>query len=132
MPDLMPIDTVLLDTNVVSVFLKTSEVHEESRRKIEEALTGKIALISFVTVAEMFYWAERHNWSEKKRASLDERLRAYGILDPTRSTSDIWAKTKRACEKLGRPRQPHDLWIAAAAIEHGLEVTPRILDKLGA
>ena len=54
----MPIDTVLLDTNVVSVFLKTSEVHEEDRRKIEEALTGKIALISFVTVAEMFYWAE--------------------------------------------------------------------------
>ena len=37
-------DVVLLDTAIVSIFLKVAKVHDERRRKIEDYLRGKIAL----------------------------------------------------------------------------------------
>ena len=113
-------DMVLLDTTIVSIFLKVEKIHETRRQQIESYLGGKIALISFVTVAEMLFWAERRQWGEKKRAELDQRLRAYGVLDPSRSTAELWAETRRKCELSGKQVGAHDLWIAAAALEHDL------------
>jgi tRNA(fMet)-specific endonuclease VapC len=115
-------EAVVLDTNVVSVFLKVSVVHERRRLAIESFVKDKIALISFVSVAEMLYWAESKNWGEKKRQDLDQRLRVYGILDPSRTTAELWAAKKRECTASGINVAPHDMWIAAAALEYDLTV----------
>jgi tRNA(fMet)-specific endonuclease VapC len=113
-------NALLLDTSVVSVFLKTSQVHADRLAQAQRVVSGKVCFISFVTVAELLFWAEKRNWSDKRRSDLDNRLRAFGILDPTRTTAEIWAGTKVNCEANGRPMQPHDLWIAAAALEYEL------------
>jgi predicted nucleic acid-binding protein len=75
-----------------------------------------------VTVAELLFWAEKRSWGEKRRAELDYRLRAFGVLAPTRATAEIWAETKNACEKNGVPVEPHDLWIASAALEFDIPI----------
>jgi len=113
---------LLLDTNVVSMFLKTSTVHDTRRQAIEAHVLGNIPAISFVTVAELLAWAESKGWGEKKRAELETLLRVYTILDPTRETAEMWAKTKIKCESAGAKKQPHDLWVAAAALQYDLEV----------
>lgn len=116
----MPATTLLCDTNVVSILLKVGKVHEERKAKIEEALAGNIAAVSFATVGELLYWAECHAWSDRRKEELDQRLRSFAILDPSRATAEQWAKIKNECRKIGKPMSQHDLWIAAAAREFGI------------
>jgi len=111
-------ESVLLDTSIVSIFLKTSKIHEARRKSLEAALVGKIPLISFITVAELLFWAETRDWQQKRRTELDDRLRLCVVLQPTRFTSEIWAETKRALERNGKRLESNDLWIAASALEH--------------
>lgn len=115
-------EAVILDTSVISIFLKISPIHEPRRAAIESFVAGKIAMISFVSVAELYFWAESKNWGEKRRQELDQRLRVYGILDPTRTTAELWAAKRRECKAAGIEVAPHDMWIAAAAFEHDLTV----------
>jgi predicted nucleic acid-binding protein len=51
---------------------------------------------------------------------LDERLRAFGILELTRETAEIWASAKATAKASGKTLSAHDLWIAAACLEHDL------------
>jgi predicted nucleic acid-binding protein len=113
-------NAVLLDTNAVSILLKEASVHAARRTALENLLRGKFGFISFVTVAELLFWAEKRKWGQGKRDALDGKIRSLGILDPTRDTADIWARTRASCEDAGQVVQHHDLWIAAAALEHGL------------
>lgn len=113
-------NAVLIDTNIVSLLLKEAAVHEPRREQLTTMLRGKIAFISFVTVAELLFWAESRGWGQKKRDDLDARLRAFGVLDPTRDTAELWARTKWKAQNAGKTLQPHDLWIAAACLEHEL------------
>jgi predicted nucleic acid-binding protein len=113
-------NAVLLDTNIVSLLLKEASVHEGRRDSLNVMLRGKVAFISFVTVAELLLWAERRSWGQKKRDDLDVRLRIFGILDPTRDTAELWARTKSIAMDSGNTLAHHDLWIAAASLEHDL------------
>lgn len=115
-------NALLLDTNAVSLLLKEAETHEDRKQRLNGILRGKIAFISFVTVAELLFWAEKYRWGGRKRDALDARLRAFGILDPTRDTAGIWARLRFECEAAGKSVGQHDLWIGAAAIEHDLPV----------
>lgn len=111
-------NAIILDTNAISLLLKVAAVHEPRRQQLIETLRGKIAFISFVTVAELLFWAESRGWGQKKRDDLDVLLRAFGVLDPTRDTAELWARTKWKAQSSGKSLQPHDLWIAAACLEH--------------
>ena len=113
---------VMLDTSIVSITLKTSKVHQDRADLIRSQIVGNVALISFITVAELLFWAESKGWGTARRADLDLKLRSYAILDPTRATSEIWAQTKQTMQSTGNPIQPHDLWIASSALEHDVEL----------
>ncbi len=110
-------EKLLLDTGIVSAFLKQAEPHHARRQAIESRIKGNIGLISFITVAELYYWAEKYGWGPR-RQDLDSRIKNYLVLDPTRDTAEIWAKTKRSCEMRGSVMRAHDLWIASSALEH--------------
>ncbi len=71
----MTIDAVLVDTDVVSFLLK-DDTRAQAYRPL---LTRKTLVLSFMTVAELYQWAYRRNWSEKRLAWLEERLRAFVI-----------------------------------------------------
>ncbi|MGH7736725.1 MAG: PIN domain-containing protein [Candidatus Tyrphobacter sp.] len=119
----MAADPVLLcDTNVVSILLKVGTVHDARKQRIRAELSGNIAAVSFVTVAELLYWAECHSWGAARKSELDRRLRSFAILDPTRATAEHWANIKNECRKSGDVVSENDLWIAAAAREYGIKL----------
>jgi predicted nucleic acid-binding protein len=111
-------DTVLCDTNIVSILLKVAKVHDDRKAEIERGLSGKVALISFVTVAELLYWARQKKWGPPRCEELDRHLRSFAVLDPTRTTAELWAEIKHGCTVAGHQMGQNDLWIAAAAKEY--------------
>ena len=115
-------NALLLDTSVLSIFLKSSSVHAARLQMIQRELANRVVFVSLVTVAELLFWAEKRVWGQKRRTELDHRLGAFGVLAPTRATAEIWAKTKNACEKRGVPVEPHDLWIASSALEFDIPI----------
>jgi predicted nucleic acid-binding protein len=62
-------EPTLVDTDVVSYLLKG-----DSRGDFfAAALTDRLPVISFVTVAALYLWAESHNWGPARR----ERMHGY-------------------------------------------------------
>jgi tRNA(fMet)-specific endonuclease VapC len=105
-----------LDTNVVSHLLKDSAMSAACKAHVEH----RVAALSFQTVAELWYGAERSEWGEPKRAALDHMIRRFVVLTADEATSRLWAKLRVEAERAGRSKEAEDLWIAATAMRHEL------------
>jgi tRNA(fMet)-specific endonuclease VapC len=103
---------VILDTDVVSYTLKDDPWAVEYER-----LTARYsAHISFMTLSELTYWAERHNWGPRRRVQLKHLLLSYPTLPCDRGVAEACARLRNQREKCGRPIAFADAWIAATAI----------------
>lgn len=119
---------LMLDTNIVSYLLKKSDF----ARPYRQHLRGKLLFLPFISVGELFFWAESGGWGEKRRAELEEKLRNYVVVpydhDIARSYARIAAERKRN----GRPITFNDAWIAACAVRHRVPlVTHNAKDFVG-
>jgi tRNA(fMet)-specific endonuclease VapC len=112
----MTLDAVLVDTDVVSFLLKDDTRAEAYRPR----LTDKTLVLSFMTVAELYQWAYRRNWGEKRLAWLEERLHAFVIAPYDNELCRQWAVICVERQRLGRPISVQDAWIAATAIRHNV------------
>lgn len=104
--------TVVVDTCVWSF------VHKEHRigKLYEPHLKGQLKVISFMTLAELYRWAEERAWGERKRTKLDERLREYVVYPVNRPLCRQWAATTDEARRNGTPIAVDDAWIAATAL----------------
>jgi len=59
-------DAVLLDTDVFSFLMRNDSRGNAYKRHIK----NKTVSVSFVTVGELYYGAEKRNWSPKNRQAL--------------------------------------------------------------
>jgi tRNA(fMet)-specific endonuclease VapC len=104
------VEAVLLDTDVFSYLLKDDSRAEFYRKHIQ----GKTVALTFVTVGELYHWAEKKKWGTKKIADLEQRFRAtvivpydleicriYGRLRSTLKTSQ---GSQRTCQHYVVPR----------------------------
>ena len=105
---------IIADTNVVSYLMKGTEIGKRYRPH----LAGKIVGIVFVTVAEMYYGAERASWGEKRRRQLEEHLKNFVVLPYNNEIARVYARVVVERERRGRPIDWPDAWIAATAIWH--------------
>ena len=105
---------IIADTNVVSYLMKGTELGKRYRLH----LAGKIVGIVFVTVAEMYYGAERAGWGEKKRQQLEEHLKNFVVLPYNNEIARVYARVVVERERKGRAINWPDAWIAATAIWH--------------
>jgi predicted nucleic acid-binding protein len=105
---------VIADTNVVSYLMKGTELGQ----RYKHHLVGKVVGIAFVTVAEMYYGAERNGWGEKRRQQLEEHLRNFVVLPYNNEIARAYARIVVERERKGRPISWPDAWIAATAIWH--------------
>jgi hypothetical protein len=64
------LEAVLFDTITVSVFLKIATVHDGQRTAVEQYISGKIAVVSFVTVAELLFWGNAGNGGRESDTTL--------------------------------------------------------------
>jgi len=105
---------IIADTNVVSYLMKRTELGQRYKRH----LVGKVVGIAFVTVAEMYYGAERNGWGEKRRQQLEELLKNFVVLPYNNEIARIYARIVVERERKGHPISWPDAWIAATAIWH--------------
>lgn len=68
---------LVVDTDVVSFGFRQDSRFVES---YGPAIQGSDCLISFVTVAELHFWAENRTWGPAKKSQLDAYLDRYYFL----------------------------------------------------
>ena len=107
-------ETLLLDTDVASFLFKNSRYAKPFRPHIK----GKRLALAFVSVAELYKWTLKRQWSRRKTARLETALRRYLIIPYDRDLAWAWARVVATCESAGKPIAPSDGWVAAAALRY--------------
>lgn len=118
---------VIADTNVVSYLMKGIPLGQSYKRH----LAGKVVGIVFVTVAELYYGAERNNWGEKKRKQLEEHLKNFVVLPYNNEIAKVYARIVVERERVGSRINWPDAWIAATALWHNLPLVTHDQDFSG-
>lgn len=113
MSGLFPTSAVV-DTDVVSYLFRRDTRANLYRPHLE----NKLLVVSFMTVAELYRWAEERNWGEVRRAGLEERLRSFVVFPFDRSLCIKWAQVMCCASRNGQPIGPSDAWVAATALLH--------------
>ncbi len=107
-------DGVVVDTDVVSCYFKN-----DTRAALYDGhLVGKVAMVSFQTVAELDRWALQHRWGKPRRAKMERHLRKFVVAYADRDLCRLWAEACDGCRRQGRAIQTGDAWVAATALLH--------------
>lgn len=111
-------DAVLLDTDVYSYLLKGDSRADAYRRH----LRGRTPAISFVTVGELYVWAQKRGWGATRITELERRLRAVVIVPFDLEVCRAYAglSNLKLPDGTARTIAANDRWIAACAIRHGV------------
>lgn len=109
-------DAVLLDTDVFSYLMRPKDNRGDAYRP---HVKGKTVAVSFITVGELFYGAEKRKWSGKTLARLLEKLKAVVVVPYDEELCRAYARI-RASLPVGVIVAANDLWIAASAIRHSI------------
>lgn len=111
-----PAEAVVVDTDVVS-YLFRSDTRAEAYRP---HLTGRLLVVSFMTVAELDRWALERDWGEARRARMERHLTNFVVRPFDRSLCLRWAEATDGARRKGRPIGVADAWIAATALQHNV------------
>lgn len=109
-------DRVVVDTDVISFLFKG----DSRAAAYASDLTGKLIIISFMTVAELKRWALKKRWGANRLAMLDHQLRQVIVYPVDADLCQRWAEVMMQAERSGRPISPQDAWIAATALQEKL------------
>ncbi len=110
----MPTDgsLVVLDTSVVSLFLRNADEAAYYRSEID----GLRAVISFQTREEALFGAIRAGWGAPRMNALQQHLSQYEMVSSSLELVEISASLRSEREQAGRKLNTADAWIAATAI----------------
>ena len=119
---------VVVDTDVVSFLFKNHPIGN----RYDPELAGGIALISFMTVAELERWAIQRKWGEQRLHWLHLHLGRYTVVPSSPDLCRAWAEVTAAAQALGRRIECADAWIAASALLYDAPlITHNRADYLG-
>ena len=106
---------VVLDTDVSSRSIKRQLAGPLAAR-----LTGLAWCVTFVTVGELWQWAEARSWGPRTREHLARWLSRVVVIDSDEDVSRTWGRISADVGRRGRPRPVNDSWIAACCLARGL------------
>jgi len=109
-------ESVLVDTDVFSFLLKG----DSRRRHYQPYLERRRVCLSFMSLAELKRWALQRSWGATARKKLTDALGHYVIVPFDAPLADAWAQIAVHRQRLGRPIECGDCWIAATAVRHGI------------
>lgn len=109
-------DAVLLDTDVFSFLIRPGDTRGDLYRPL---VKGKTIALSFISVGELYVWAEIRNWGTPKLAAFEERLKACVIIPYDLELCKTYARIK-AKLIAGQVVPVNDFWIAICAIRHSI------------
>ena len=108
---------LLLDTNVLSVFLKSGDTRAQVYGPL---IQGHRLYVSFVTVAELYRWAYAKDWGAKRIQRLKHHIHQCTVVPVSHELCLQWARIQARRQSIGRPISSADAWIAATAIHYEL------------
>jgi len=109
-------DLVLLDTDVFSMFLR----RDARSLRYDDDVRGKIRCLCFASVAELRFGAIAAGWGDRRRQQLEDAIAQTAVLPADDAVTLLWAQVKAARERVGRPIQSEDCWVAATALRHDI------------
>jgi predicted nucleic acid-binding protein len=119
---------IVVDTDVVSFLFKNHPVG----LRYDPELAGRVALISFMTLAELERWALQYRWSAQRLHWLHLYLRRFTIVPSSPDLCRKWAEVMVGAQAAGRRIECADAWIAATAVLYGVPLaTHNRRDYLG-
>ena len=119
---------IVVDTDVASFLFKNHPVG----LRYDPELAGRIALISFMTVAEMERWAIQYRWGEHRLHWLHLYLKRFTVVPSSPDLCRKWAEAMATAQAAGRRMECADAWIAATALLYSAPlVTHNRSDYLG-
>jgi predicted nucleic acid-binding protein len=107
---------IILDTNIVSYLMRGGPEAEAYAPHVE----GRLLAISFITVGELYFGAEKKNWGEKKRRELETTLRNFVVIPYDHEIARCYGRLVADREREGHKIAPNDAWIAACTVRHGV------------
>jgi tRNA(fMet)-specific endonuclease VapC len=119
---------IVVDTDVVSFLFKNHPIG----LRYDPELVGRVALVSFMTLAELERWAIQYRWGEQCLHWLHLYLSRFTIVPSSPDLCRKWAEAMVAAQAAGRRIECADAWIAATALLYGAPlVTHNRNDYLG-
>lgn len=116
---------IILDTNIVSYLMKGGALAQAYKPHVQ----GKLLAISFITVGELYFWAEDAHWGDKKRRALETVLRNFVVIPYDHEIARCFGRVSAERKGRGREIKLNDAWIAACAVRHGVPlVTHNVKD----
>jgi len=109
----------LLDTNTCIYFLNRAS--EKVVQQFKELSPSQIKLPS-ITVAELYYGAEKSNFKAKNREKVKRFVSTFEIVSFDEKTCTAYAKIRHSLERSGTPVGPMDLLIASIGLAHNFTV----------
>ena len=109
-------DAVLLDTDVFSYLIRPGDTRGDLYRPL---VKGKTVALSFISIGELYVWAEVRSWGPQKLADFEERLKACVIVPYDLELCKTYARVK-AKLPAGQVIAMNDFWIAICAIRHSI------------
>lgn len=106
---------VVLDTDVASRAIK----HRLSS-PLAAKLTGATWCLTFVTVGELWQWAETRSWGRRSRDELEQWLARVVVFDSDDDNAREWGHISASARRRGRPRPSNGTWIAACCLARDL------------
>ncbi|MDQ2708279.1 MAG: type II toxin-antitoxin system VapC family toxin [Actinomycetota bacterium] len=106
---------VVLDTDVSSQILKN-----RLTGPLAAKLIGTTWCVTFVTVGELWQWAEIRHWGSRTREQLEDWLSHVVVLDSDETVSRTWGQICADAKQRGRTHPVNDSWIAACCLANEL------------
>jgi tRNA(fMet)-specific endonuclease VapC len=108
-------DAVVVDTNVISFFIKTKP---DTRSRLYEShlISSSLLVIAAQTRAELEFWALSRNWRAERLSKLKQFLEGYVLAEVDEELALKWAAVKHQALLSGHPIDCADAWIAATAL----------------
>ena len=106
--------SLVVDTNVASYFIK--EPSHGRAAEYEPLLSGHTWLLSFMSLAELWQWAEIGVWSDPRRYRMRSNLAQYIIVPSKDGLCETWAYLMGLSKRGGHNLGHADAWLAATSL----------------
>ena len=107
---------LVLDTDVVSYVMRGGAL----ARAYTPHIRNRTLSVSFITVGELYFGAEKGNWSEARRLRLESTLYHFVVIPYDNGVAQCYGRLVAERQRSGNPIAPNDAWIAACAVRHAV------------
>jgi predicted nucleic acid-binding protein len=102
--------------DVVSFLFKNHSLSAEYTPEV----SGRIGLVSFMTIAEVERWAIQSRWGVQRIHWLRLHLARFTVVPSSPDLCKKWAAVTVAAQSAGRRIECADAWIAATGLLYGV------------